>query len=238
MLTQAGHWIEVVATGIDALLLCRVLLLRLQRVYLFITLACVLSVFFDVVALSLRGDSNGSLRVFLYSRFLYAILFPLVAWDVFEEMKPQIAKLRRLAVGRLISGLLLASVFGFMVSTLAETTDASGESMALPTVGLILWAGSTTAALAFLWTLHRGIKMQKLERPHNTFVWMAYWELSLIGEVLACFFFLTAPLLKKMGVDALDILFNMYGMAITAWCILKLRALPSDVTSERANASL
>ena len=238
MLTQANHWIEIVGTAMDALLLCRVLLLRLQRVYLFITLACLLSVFFDVVSLWLRADETGALHVFLYSRFIYAVVFPLVAWDVFEEMKSQVAKLRRLAVGRLVSGLLLASVFGFLVSTMAESTQENGEPATLGVIGLILWAGSTTAALAFLLTLHRAIRVQKLERPHNTSVWLAYWELTLVGEVLECFFFLAASLLKKTGVDVVDILFNTYGIAITGWCIFKLRALPSDLTSERANASL
>jgi hypothetical protein len=30
----------------------------------------------------------------------------------------------------------------------------------------------------------------------------------------------------------------IYGAAITVWCIMKLKALPSDVTSEPVNADL
>src|SRR3954447_639383 len=116
MLSQVNHWLEIAATTVDALLLCRVLLLRLQRTYLFITLACVLTVLFDGVQLWLGSASDASVRVFIYSRFLWALLFPLVAWDVFEELKGQLGKLRRVAVGRLASGLFFAVVFSLVAS--------------------------------------------------------------------------------------------------------------------------
>jgi hypothetical protein len=237
MLSQANHWIEIMGTAVDALLLCRVLLLKLQRVYLFITLACLLALFFDGVDLWLATDPDRSLRLFLYSRFLYAFLFPLVVWDVFEEMKPQISKIRRMAVGKLVSGLFFATVFGFLLSALAPSDDHNGTSV-LAMLGLVLWAGSSTASLAFVWTLRRALRAQNLGPPNNTVVWMAFWQLFLLAQVLYCFCSLMLPYLKNGTADALNIVFNSYGIVITAWCILKLRALPSDVPSAPANANL
>ena len=237
MLTQANHWLEFVGTAVDAILLGRVLLLKLYRSYVFITLGCVLAVFFDAVALWLQPDSKSSANVFIYSRLLYSFLFPLIAWDVFEEMGAQIAKLRRLAIVRLISGLLFACLFGVMVSLFVDTNDPNGDSAVVPTLGLLLWAGSSTATLAFLWTLHRQTRAQKIELPNNTYVWLLFWQLSLLAEVLTCVWFLVASLVKNHAVEAgISLLFLLYGIAITAWCVLKLRAIASSVPSAPANA--
>lgn len=239
MLTQANHWLDIVGTALDAVLLGRVLLLRLYRLYVFITLGCVLAVFFDVVTLWLEPDVKASANVFIYSKFLYAVLFPLIAWDVFEEIGPQIAKLRRLAIARLISGLLFACLFGVMVSIFVDTTDANGETAVMATLSLLLWAGSSTATLAFLWTLHRQTRTQKIELPNNTHVWLVFWELSLLAEVLTCVWFLVVPVVKNHGFDeSVQLVFSLYEIAITAWCVLKLRGIASSVPSEPANAGL
>lgn len=237
MLTQVNHWLEIAGTALDVMLLGRVLLLRMHRLYVFITLACVLSVFFDGVIIWLDADQRTSALVFFYSRFLFAFVFPLVAWDVFEEVKSQIAKLRRLAISRLISGLVFACLFGFIIAVMADTSDPNGDSALLQTLGLVFWAGSATTTLAFLWTLHRQTRLQKLDLPKNTHVWMIFWELSLISEVLFCFWLLAAPLFKRAE-DYVAILFSLYGIAITAWCVVKLRPIPSGVASASANADL
>ena len=237
MLTEANHWIAIIGTAADAILLCRVLQLKLQRVYLFITLGCLLALFFDGVDLWLANDQNDNLRVFLYSRFLYAVVFPLIAWDVFEEMKSQISNLRRIATRKLISGIFFAAVFGFMLTAFGFTGDNS-EPPILATLGLVLWAGSSTASLAFVWTLRRAIRLQNISRPSNTVVWMTFWQLVLLAQVLSCFYFLLAPSLPNWTADILGITLNSYGIVITAWCILRLRALPSDVPSAPANANL
>jgi hypothetical protein len=240
MLDQTKHWMEIAATAAAVLLLGRVLMLRLQRIYVLITLGCVIEVFFDAVGLWL-GDSQESFRVFIYSRFLYAFLLPFVAWDALEEMKGQITKLRRIALARLISGLIFATVFGFLVSLLGENSDSGGNAPVFFTVAFILWAGSSTASFAFLWTMQRGIRAQNLERPNNTTVWMVFWQLFLVSQILACFANLmlaAVPSLRTTAASVMDLVFNMYAIVITAWCILRLRAVPSDVTSESANAKL
>jgi hypothetical protein len=240
MLDQTRHWVEIAATGVDALLLGRILMLRLHRMYVFITLACLLGVSFDVVGLWL-GYSQEAARVFLYTRFLYAFLFPFVAWDTLEEMKGPIAKLRRIAIARLISGLIFATVFGFLVSLLQDNTDGTENAPAFLKVAFILWAGSCTASLAFLWTLQRGIRAQNLERPNNTAVWMLFWQLSFLAQVLECLATLVIgafPWLQTTGGPVMELVLNVYSIAITAWCIFRLRSLPSDVPSAPANASL
>ncbi len=235
MLTQITHWLDVSATAIDALLVARILQLRLQRVYLWVTLACVLAVLFDGVELWLGANSEENRRVFLYSRFLYAIVYPLVAWDVFEEMKNQVSKLRRLGIARLVSGLFFAALFGFIM-TLFVSTDQQGETTGV--LALILWAGSCAATLAFLWSLRRGLKTQKMTPAHNTFVWMTFYQLVLAAEVLACFGQVAAAFLNARALDIVNVCFVIYGIAITIWCVTKLRRIPSDVSTPAKTADI
>ncbi len=239
MLNQATHWIEYIGTAVDALLLCRVLFLRLNRVYLFITLGCVLTLFFDATTLLLRGDAQGDFRVFLYSRFLYAVVYPLVAWDVFEEVKSQIGKLRRFAATRLVSGLFFAIIFGLVMGALFEGNDAETESSMVVTLALVLWAGATTACLAFLFTIHRVVRSQPLQLPNNTQVWVYFYELSFAAEALYCFFTVLLPTIHIGWVsDTVSLAFMMFGIVITGWCILKLRPVPSGISPVTENARL
>ncbi len=227
---------EVAGTAIDCLLLGRILMLRLHRIYLFITLICVMDVFFDGVGLWLGESSQGG-AVFLYSRFLYAFLFPLAAWDVFEEVKTGVSKLRRLAAARLVSGLFFAAVFGLIASAFYGNNDADAGPGIAGTLGLLLWVGSSTAALAFLWTLQRQIRAQQIARPRNTGVLMMFYELYFAGQILSCLCLIVVQLLPK-SLDLMGIVLQSYQILIVTWCILKLRAAASDVPSEPANASL
>lgn len=238
MLEHVTHWLDIAGTAADTLLVARLLQLRLQRTYLFVALACVLAVFFDGVQLWLGTNSPENQRVFLYSRFLYAFLYPLVAWDVFEEMKGKVAQLRRLAVGRLISGLFFAALFGFIVSLFVSADNQGEQQMMGATLAIILWAGSCTATLAFLWTLQRTLKAQNLVRPNNTFVWMTFYELTLLAEIVACFGGVVASFLNATVQNILSICLLTYGIAITGWCVMRLKRIHSDVsTTANADAS-
>jgi hypothetical protein len=218
MLHQASHWMEIAGIAASALLLCRVLALRLYRVYLFITLACIVDLLFGGVELWLGEKSQASSRISLYSRFVYVFVYPMVAWDVFEEIKAQVGKLRRLAIGRLISGLFFAVVF---------------------TLALVLWAGATTASFAFLLTIYRVLRTQPIVRPNNTNVWMYYYGLSFLAEVLYCFLWLATQTTRSDALeDALAIVFIAFGILLTGWCIFKLRAVASDLPSASENARL
>jgi hypothetical protein len=68
MVSQLNHWIEIAGSAVDALLLFRVLQLKLYRVYVFITLSCVLAVFFDGLMLWFHSDSREFARILIYSR--------------------------------------------------------------------------------------------------------------------------------------------------------------------------
>jgi len=238
MLSQANHWLEFVATAIDAILLLRILTLKLHRTYTFITLAAALAVFIDSVMLWLGSGSKEFERVFLYSRFLYGFVFPAAAWDVFEEIRSQVAKLRRLAIFRLISSLILAAIFGFMIVGFAGVEDDSGGPGLAPTLAFVIWAAAATASLALLWSMHRAIRAQHIEMPRNTFVWLVFFQLALTGEVLACLFTISGPLLSAFVRELLAFVLTLYGVAITVWCVLKLRAIPSDLASASEGAKL
>ena len=239
MLHQASHWTEIAGVAVSAILFYRVLALRLYRVYLFITLACILGLLFDGVLLWLGDQSPASSRVFLYSRFIWAFVYPMAAWDVFEEIKAQIGKLRRLAIGRLISGLFFAVIFGLIMAAFMDTDDTNGEPVVLGSLALVLWAGATTASFAFLYSIYRVLRTQPIVRPNNTNVWMYYYGLSFLAELLFCFLWITAPLTKSEAVgDVIAIVFTIFDIVLTSWCIFKLRAVASDMPSAPENAPL
>jgi len=238
MLNQANYWIEIAAAVVDALLLLRFLLLKLQKTYFFIFLVCVLTVFFDVITLWLGIQSQEAGRVTFYSRFLYVFLYPAAAWDVFEEIRAQIAKVRRLAIFRLVSSVFMATIFGLLFIAFADTSGDGGREAVITLLGLVLWAASAVASLAFLLTLHRETRKQKITLPNNTFVWLVFFELLMAVEVLVCVAALALPLLNSRVEDVADICFNTYGILITIWCVWRLRAVVSDLPSASEKASL
>ncbi|MBV8811307.1 MAG: hypothetical protein JO033_21775 [Acidobacteriaceae bacterium] len=238
MLDQVNHWVDVAATAVDCLLLLRILTLKLFRPYVFVTLFALLAVLFDGVMLWLGPDSREFLRVFLYSRFLYALVFPAVAYDVFEEAKGQVAKFRKLGLRRLVSSIILAAVFGFLVAGFGGVEQESGGDATLATVALVVWAAAATASMAFLWSMRRAIRTQKMEVPRNTSVFMVFFSLAFAMELLSCLFDVAIPLLNAPLSGAIQLAINAFGIAITTWCILKLRAMPSDMQPEPEKAGL
>ncbi|SRR5579884_500320 len=233
MLDRIVLWADIAATAADVLLLARVFQLRLQRLYLFITLACTLAVLFDFVQLWFGLNSDESQRLARYSRFLYAFLYPLVAWDVFEEMKEQVSQMRRVAAGRLISSIFFAAFFGFVVSLLMGGDQE--KDLFSTTLAFVLWAGYSAATLAFLWSLQRVLKTQHMVRPHNTFVWMTYFQLVLLAELAGCFSSILGSLLNTTAQGVMNVCLLLYGLLITVWCAVRLKRIPSDVSTP-ANA--
>lgn len=237
MLNQTIHWMQIVGTAADALLLGRVLALKLHKVYAFIALYCVLEVLFDVAAWWLGWQSEESTRVYFYSRFLYAALFPAMAWDVFEEIKSQITKLRRIPTARLMSGLFVTAIFACLIFATVEEKDFASSSGLIELVGVFLWAGSCSASLIFVWTLNRAIRAQKIELPNNTSVWLIYFMLTLVLAILESALILFGLKLGSVQQDILTLFFMAFDVALTAWCIIRLKALPSHgtATPEKVN---
>ena len=236
MLSELNHWINITSMGVDVLLLLRILQLKLPRTYLFITLAAVLGVFFDAASLWLGPESRETIRLVFYSRYLYAFVYPAAAFDVWEEMKPQIVRIRRLAAMRLVMSLIFAALFG-LIYTLVMGSDA--ESLAvINTFAVILWAAASTASFAFLWSLHRAVRSQKMSIPGNTGVWLLYFQLLLAAEACACFLVIVGQQFGPVLNNALDISLNLFSILITLWCVWKLRALASNVSSTPESASL
>jgi hypothetical protein len=61
---------------------------------------------------------------------------------------------------------------------------------------------------------------------------MRYFELSFLLEVVNCFSSLLFSFVKSTAaISILNIVFLCYGIAITTWCLLRLRMIQSDVPS-------
>jgi hypothetical protein len=234
MLNHLNHWIEFAGTATDALLLLRILQLRLQKTYLFITLASLLTLFFDVATLWPGLNDRASLHIVLYSRFLYLFLYPAAAYDVWEEAKPQIEVPRKFAAVRMVGSLTLTSLFGLILAILA---GSEGSDIALGTFAVIVWAASATASLAFLWSVRRLASAHSIPIGGNTSVWRAYYQFLMAGEVGACFLLIVARALNQTAFGTFQFLLNAYEILIALWCVWRLRGIPSDVPSAPENAN-
>ncbi len=229
---------QIADTVMEGLLVCRVLALKLQRIYTFITLYCVLGFLFDVAAWWLGFESPESARVYIYSRFLYAALIPAMAWDVFEEVKPQIAKLRRLPAARLISGLFVTAIFGCVIFATLEDKDVNGSSGRADLVGIFLWAGACSASLVFAATLYRAVRAQKISLPNNTFVWLIFFMLTVIPAILECGVILLGFTLNSIQENVVILVLNAFDLGLTVWCILRLKSVPSQDAAAPEKVSL
>jgi hypothetical protein len=242
MLSQINFWTERVGMVLDVVLMLRIFMLKLQRTYLFITLFAVLGLFYDSVELFLGSQSDDFIQVSLLSRFVYAIVFPLAIWDLFEEAKPLIDKLRRLAMSRMVSSLLFISIWALLIAAFTGGDDGD-QSQYMVRLAFIIWTGSVAAALAFLWVMRRGIKANHWTLPKNTEVWFRFFQLLLIVEAISCLLEFVLPSMKAMGSNLVEpiaqlseIALQVSVIALTIWCILRLRAVPLDAQNAEAGA--
>jgi hypothetical protein len=235
---HAIEWLQMAVTVAEGLLLGRVLSLKLHRVYAYITLYCVLNLFFDAASWYLGWEAPETGRIFIYSLFFFAPLYPLAAWDVFEESKAMIGKLRRLQMIRLVSGLLLTSLCALLLGLTIEPTDASGNSMMAPFIGVFLLTGSASACAAFLWFVYRFTRVNKIALAHNTVVWIVFFILALSLEIIDCMVEFIRSLIPALASDLLSIVLLALDFLVLAWCTLRLKAPPSDVPATPEKASL
>ena len=239
MLNQVNHWMEYASAGVDVLLFLRVLALRLQRTYIFLTLICVLAVVFDAVIISLTRGSPERERVEIYSSLLLAFVFPLAAWDVFEEVGNPLAAIRRAAILRTFTSLLMITFFAIILAIPAFSIDDPTNLEFVLRLTLVVSTGSATGCLTFLWTMRRTVRLQKLALPSNTSVWMIFYALFLGAQIVTWFVSLLEVYLGQTSNSSFpqitELVFTLYGMAITVWCAVKLRALPKDLPSASLN---
>jgi hypothetical protein len=238
MILQVIHWANMAGTVLEAVLLLRLLMLKLHRVYAFVTLYWVVNVIFDVAQWSFGWESPESEKAQIYSLFVLAVLFPLVSWDVFEEMKTLIGKLRTVHGSRLVSGLfatlLLAAVWMIFLQDEIEKEPGSGTIY----FALLVWVGSVCASLLFLWTLYRFAKRQGLAIPNNTSVLTFLFLILLACQFLS---YLAWAARVFVGDIASDIsVLTLAGVALTtmAWGVIRLRAVPADASSQSQEVSL
>lgn len=242
MLSQVNLWAERAGMVLDLFLMVRIVALKLHRTYLFITLFALLTLFYDGVALVLGIQSEDYTRVLILSRFLYAVVYPLVLWDLFEEAKPVVEKLRKLAMTRMISSMIFIALWGLLI---AEFTGGNSEQGGYAVrLAIVIWTGSVAAALAFLWVMRRGIKANEFQLPRNTTVWFRYFAWLLGIEAVSCVLELVLPALKAIGSTLVepiaqisDPALQLSEIALTLWCIFRLRGASPGTTDVPANVN-
>ena len=228
---------------LDLILMVRILVLKLRRTYLFITLFAFLSLFYDAIELAMGSDSPDFHGVWIFSKFVYGIVFPLAAWDLFEEAKPFIDKVRKLAMSRMITGLVFILFWGLLVAAFTGGNE-SGNSLYLVRVALFVWTGSVASVLAFLWVMKKGIKANNWELPWNTAIWYRYFQLLLVIEAFSCVRLMAFQILQDVApktiktVDVVsDTAMQAFWLGLTGWCIYKLRAIPTTASNVQVDVN-
>lgn len=231
-------------TVLEALLLIRILSLKLQRVYLWITLYWAASLIFDTSQLAMGLQSKQAGYVWLYSSFLFAVIYPLTGWDVFEEMKASIGKLRLLHGSRMITVLfstvlIMAILAAFLSPSDADAADDAGVADFGPLVAFIAAAACTF----FLLSLRKLMSKQALATPRNTRVWLNVF-LILMGcdalEGLVQNFVLpfVAKSVAQDTLDGINLVFALIASVATLWALIRVRAISSDASAAPQQARL
>ena len=238
MLDQSIHWMEIIGTVVEGLLLVRILQLRLHQLYLFVTLYAVVNLLVDVVSLAVGSESDAAARIFFYSRFVYAVMYPLAAWDVFEQIKSHITKLRKLHIPRLASGLFLTALLGLILSMNIEDQDLKGTSSSTDFMGLFVWVGAASSSLLFTWHVFRTSRKQNVVFPRNTFVWAIYFIFTFGLAIIDCGFDVAGGLLPHTLLQVANLILISCDLSLAAWCLVNLKPLPPDLSSAPEKASL
>lgn len=238
MLSHAIDWMQMATTVVEAVLLVRVVALKLYRIYAFITLYCVLNVLFDAVSWYVGWQSAGAANIFIYSLFFFAVLYPFAAWDAFEESKALLGKLRRMQTVRMASGLFLTAICALVVVLVAQPTDEQGNSSVAAFLGVFLLTGAASAGAAFLWFLYRFTRAQKIAIAHNTFVWTIFFIAAFLLAILDCLETIIRGLIPAVAGDIAGVVLLTLDLGLLAWCIISLKAAPSDVAQAGEKARL
>jgi hypothetical protein len=234
MLNQIIYWMNVVSTAADTLLLLRFLLLRLNRAYMFVGLYFVITVLLDAGFWIAGLHTPASDRLFVYSRFVMAVVFPLAAWDIFEEVQDQLGKFRRLHAVRLISGILMAGLFALILSSFVSSDEqVSGISGTVLESALALWTICAITSAIFLWNMRRSAKGQQIALPLNTRVLWLFFMAILLCEVAQSIEVLVGPLIARFA-DHLEIAFGALNLALVLWCTVRLRRIASNETAPQS----
>jgi hypothetical protein len=231
MLDQLVRWTAIAGTAVDVLLLVRILWLRLHRTYQFVTLYSAVEVLLDVAEWTLGLDSPETQHLFWYSRFLMLIIFPLAAWDCFEGVPGPLQALRRPQLVRLISGMLLTGILAMLLYS--TTDDKVNPFAATVSVAFLVWISAAAASLGFIWIMRRMARVQKFSLTGNpatlSIFFMLTFGLELIEGILEAL-----PQSAKPVGQISEIALTLAGMAITIWCVVRLRP---DVTLAETAAS-
>jgi hypothetical protein len=161
---------------------------------------------------------------------------------VFEEIASSMAAVRRVAILRTLTSLLMITFFGVILASPAFRADDPTSLPFVLTLTIIISTGSATGCLAFFWTMRRALRLQELTVPHNTFVWMTFYALLMGSQVVTWLLWVLEDFLEQssstIAPQLINLVMDTFTIAITVWCAVKLRALPTDMPSASLNENL
>jgi len=129
----------------------------------------------------------------------------------------------------------LLAVLAMLRSAVSDSAGCRCPSKAARTSSAGSPTGSAAASLSFLWVMHKEMRAQKLSPPRNTFVWLIFYELILLGEIADCFLVQISGIFSPASREIVILALLTYGMSVTAWCAIKLRSIRPEAPSEAAS---
>ena len=67
--------------------------------------------------------------------------------------------------------------------------------------------------------------------PHNTAVWAIFFLITFGRAILDCSIVFMGSIFKGNALDVVEVVFSFFDICVSVWCLLKLKALPSDEAS-------
>jgi len=223
---------------LEALLLARLISLKLHKTYAFVTLYWAVAIIIDVSHWVVGWDSKDSLQIALHEPLILAVLYPLLVWDVFEEIKPKLAVTLRFQATRMISGLVVTVIMSGIWALFFLDELAKSPGGPLVQFGLFLWLGSMSVSALFLISVYRATKKQGLALPRNTTVWLWLASIVLAADFTEFLLLLAGPLLSKSSMEVVDMILQLVFIGVIVWCGIRMRPVPSNVSSEPERARL
>jgi hypothetical protein len=165
-------------------------------------------------------------------------MYPLAAWDVFEEAKSLVSKIRRVHLPRLVTGIFLTLLLGFATSFGIEDQNYKGTSSITDFVGLFVWLGAASTSLLFTWNVFRTARHSDTPIPKNTRIWAVFFLITFARAIIDCAFDVADGLIPHAAFQIIAVVLTSFDLCLVAWCTVKIKPLPPDATPAPEKASL
>jgi hypothetical protein len=122
----------------------------------------------------------------------------------------------------------MAPIFALVFSLGVEDSDTGVVSSLLLYFAFFLWFSTALACFLFVLSIFRACRKDKIPITGNTYVWMVFFGVSFLREMIDCFVLNTGRYVGASAVDIINLFLIAVDVALSVWCIVRLRGTRSD----------